>query len=141
MSDASSASRSGGGVLQSSPAFTPAQSAFFRQVADLVTRALGAPGNVDLTPLQQLTELVIHQRAERSHTDTVAVLQHVVPDLAAQLQSMHAAKVKTWLLDFMEHLIKMDASPFLPHVLTVVTSMTAEDKSVQRQASSCAFPT
>lgn len=113
--------------IAASPSFTPTQLTFFHTVTSLVAAATNG-GSTDLVSLKQLVELCIHQRGDRSPADTVAVLHHALPAIASRLQSTHATKVKVWLLEFIEQLVRLDASQFIPHALAIVTSMTAEEK-------------
>jgi len=94
----------GDSSLSPSPNFTPTQLSFFHVITGMIDQATNGVNGVEMTPLKQLLELVIHQRGDRSHADTCTVVTHILPELAARLQSMHTQKVKVWLLEFLEQL-------------------------------------
>ena len=111
------------------PSFTPAQSAFFDQVTELLNTATNTgSGAIELTPLKQLSELVLHSRVGRSQDDTIIVMDHLLPELSLRLQSSSSKKVKLWLLEFLEALLRIEPTTFTPTTLNIVTSMTAEEK-------------
>src|SRR5688572_13482664 len=85
-------------------------------------------GAADMAPLQRLMEQAVHQSsAERTQADIVAALLQLLPEASVQLQSQQSPKLKSWLLDFAEALLTLDPMSFTPPVLTLLTSMTAEE--------------
>jgi len=118
--------------LSPAPAASPlteAQLQLYNDAVQLLNKSTESTAG-DVAPLKRVHELVLQQHgAGRSHTDRVRVLQQLLPDLIPKLQSATAAKLRLWLLDFLEATLRFDPAKFTPQILSVITSMTAEENA------------
>ena len=113
----------------SSSPLSPLQLALYNSAVALLNEFAASAG--DVAPLQRMRESVIHQSGDsRTHADTVAVLLHLLPDVREKLTAMGgaAAKLRLWLIDFLDALLTLDALAFTPPVLAILANMTAEEK-------------
>ena len=110
------------------PVLSASQLALFHTCAALLADA--SPHNLD--PLTLLHETLIHQTsAHTSYVDRVAVSLALLPEMRVRLASGggSAAKLRIWLIDFLSATLQMDAKTFTPHVVSMLITMTADEKS------------
>lgn len=114
------------------PPLSGSQQTLLSECAALLHESSGR----DVAPLTQLHERLIHQSVgASSHADNVAVTLALLPEMRVKLAAGGAAgasKLRLWLLDFLAATLHMDAKTFTPHVVSMLTTMTADEKSERR---------